>query len=239
MARPYIILNGIHSNEVEGLIISTLPPISKPLIRTNIEEIDGRDGDIVTVLGYSAYDKEFEISLSYDYDIDEVIKYFDSSGTVIFSNEDDKYYKYQIIEQIDFTKLINFKTAKVTMHVQPFKYSVAEHEKTFDLGGKSGAVEVSNHGNIYSRPTLTITGTGAINVSINGNQVLLVELSENPETIVIDTEEMNAYDPQTKVYKNRNVAGDYDKIILNIGKNSISFTGAVNEFKISNFSRWI
>ena len=119
----YIILNDVNSNTIQGLLIQNLPPITKPKIRTNIEEIDGRDGDIITKLGYSAYDKEFDIGLYGNYDVDQVISYFNSEGTVIFSNEDDKFYKYTIIEQIDFERLIRFKTAKVKMHVQPFKYS--------------------------------------------------------------------------------------------------------------------
>ena len=130
--RNYIILNGVNSNTITGLLISTLPPITKPKIRTQKEEIDGRDGDIVTKLGYSAYDKEFTIGLYGDFDINEVISYFNSEGTVVFSNEDDKYYNYQILEQIDFEKLIRFKTAKVRMHVQPFKYPTEEEQIQVD-----------------------------------------------------------------------------------------------------------
>ena len=85
-----IILNGISNTEINGLIIQSLSPIAKPKIRTQIEEIDGRDGDIVTKLGYGAYDKEINIGLSYNYDVDEIIKYFDSEGTVTFSNEPNK-----------------------------------------------------------------------------------------------------------------------------------------------------
>lgn len=120
----YIILNGLKSTMIKGLLIQTLPPISKPLKRTLIEEIDGRDGDIVTELGYSAYDKEITIGLHGEYDVDEVIAFFDSKGTVTFSNEPDKYYNYEIIEQIDLERLIRFKTATVTFHMQPFKYSL-------------------------------------------------------------------------------------------------------------------
>lgn len=119
----YIVLNGINSTTVKGLLIQALPPISKPLMRTSVETIDGRDGDIVTRLGYSAYDKEISIGLHGDFDVDDAIKYFDSEGDVVFSNEPDKFYKYQILEQIDFERLIRFRTAKVKFHVQPFKYS--------------------------------------------------------------------------------------------------------------------
>ena len=133
--RNYIILNGKNSNEINGLLIQELPPISKPLIRTEVEEIDGRDGDIVTPLGYSAYDKEFTIGLYNDFDINEVAAYFNSEGTVTFSNEPDKYYYYQITAQIDFERLVRYRTATVTMHCQPFKYSATEQPITEDVSG--------------------------------------------------------------------------------------------------------
>lgn len=122
----YCILNGVKSTTIKGLLIQSLPPISKPLMRTSVEQIDGRDGDIVTKLGYSAYDKPMSIGLFGDYNVDEVIQFFNSEGTVTFSNEPDKYYNYEIIEQIDFAKLIKFKTATVKFHVQPFKYSAVD-----------------------------------------------------------------------------------------------------------------
>lgn len=119
----YIVLNGMKSTLIKGLLISELPPITKPLIRTKTEEIDGRDGDIVTKLGYAAYDKKMSIGLYGDYDIDEVIEYFNSSGEVLFSNEPDKIYRYQINNAIDFDRLLRFRTATVVFHIQPFKYS--------------------------------------------------------------------------------------------------------------------
>jgi predicted phage tail component-like protein len=129
----YCILNGIKSTLIKGLLIQSLPPISKPLMRTEIEEIDGRDGDVVTRLGYSAYDKAMTIGLFGDFDIDEVIQFFDSEGTVIFSNEPDKFYNYKILDQIDFERLLRFKTATVTFHVQPFKYSAVDDYFRFSI----------------------------------------------------------------------------------------------------------
>lgn len=130
--RNYIILNNQNSNTISGLIIQELPAISKPAQRTQIETIDGRDGDIVTPLGYAAYDKTFTIGLYGNFDINEVIAYFATKGTVIFSNEPDKYYYYQIVDQIDYERLVRYRVATVTMHVQPFKYSATEGTITVD-----------------------------------------------------------------------------------------------------------
>lgn len=129
---PYIILNGVSSKTINGLLIQNLPPISKPQMRTNIEEIDGRDGDIITDLGYAAYDKTFEIGITDKSVVDQVIGFLNSEGTVTFSNEPSMVYEYKIINQIDFNKLIRFKTASITMHVQPFKKCLTEKELTFN-----------------------------------------------------------------------------------------------------------
>ena len=126
----YCILNGVKSSSIKGLLIQSLPAISKPLMRTQIDEIDGRDGDIVTKLGYSAYEKEMSIGLFGDYNIDDIIQFFDSEGEVTFSNEPDKYYNYQIIEQIDFDRLLRYRTATVKFHCQPFKYATVDRKFT-------------------------------------------------------------------------------------------------------------
>lgn len=128
----YIVINDKKSTEISGLLISSLPPITKPKMRTSSEEIDGRDGDFITKLGYSAYDKEIEIGLYGDYDVDEVLRYFDSEGTIIFSNEPDKYYKFTQTDSIDLERLLRFKKAKVKFHVQPFKYSSVDDAQVFN-----------------------------------------------------------------------------------------------------------
>lgn len=235
--RPYIIINGVNSETVKGLLISALPPISKPKVRVTLEEIDGRDGDTATVLGYAAYDKPISIGLCGDYDIDAVIKYFDSSGKVIFSNEADKYYNFAIYDAIDFNKLIRYKTATVNMHVQPFKYSAEEVEKSFNISGESNIITVRNNGNIYAKPTITLTGSGAAELYI-GAARLGINLTEVNETIIIDVQGMNAYDLDGN-FKNREVVGDYDALRLDSGVNNITINGNVTNFKINNYSRWI
>lgn len=240
MALPYLIINGVSSKNINGLLIQSLPPISKPKIRTSVEEIDGRDGDIVTTLGYAAYDKPISIGLKGDYNVDDVIEYFNGSGQVIFSNELDKYYNFAIYDTIDFNRLIRFKTATLNMHVQPFKYSVDEPpiNWTNTTSTTIATIPVRNTGNIYSKPILTITGSGTVNVYIDNTQILELALSAAGETIIIDVEGMNATDTDGN-YLNRQVTGDYDNLIFKVGFNSLRVTGTLTSITVDKYSRWI
>lgn len=351
----YIELNGEKSTSVKGLIIQSLPPISKPKMRTSIETIDGRDGDIVTRLGYSAYDKEVSIGLHGDFDIDDAIAFFDSDGEVVFGNEPDKYYRYQILDQIDFERLIRFRTAKVKMHVQPFKYDSVD--RTFDIvnqfmhvedstatkfgitvtssGGsirvsgratsdvdmevpvermplsgsytltasasgsaagcalrliegspsrsfgdsymelknngdstiiatadaeydalwldiKAGTsvnftlgvtmasdsfdrIALTNRGNVVSRPTVTVYGSGNVELAVNAVTVLSFSIESG--SITVDAEEMNAY--RGNELMNRHVTGDYADLALKVGENVLSWSGDVTGIRVEDFSRWL
>lgn len=355
----YIEFNGEKSTSVNGLIIQSLPPITKPKVRTSTETIDGRDGDIITKLGYSAYNKEVSIGLHGDFDIDDAIAFFDSDGEVIFSNEPDKYYRYQILDQIDFKRLVRFRTATVKMHVQPFKYDAVD--RTFDIvnqflhvedstatkfgitvtssdgnirvagmatsdvdievpiesmslsgsytltasasgiaagcalrlidgspsndrsfGGsymelKSDGdstmtatadsdaeydalwldinagtsvdftlsvtmssdsfnqIALTNRGNVASRPTVTVYGSGNVEIAINA--VTVLSFSIEGGSITIDAEEMNAYHGDALM--NRHVTGDYADLRLNVGENVISWRGDVTAIRVEDFSRWL
>lgn len=234
--RNYIELNGVNSQTIPGLLIQELPPITKPKMRTQIEEIDGKSGDIITELGYSAYDKSVSIGLYGDFDIDQIIQYFNSSGTVVFSNEPDKYYNYTILAQIDFNRLIRFRTATVKFHCQPFKYSQEDNSKTFAITNTSQNITIYNDGNIYSKPILTITGNGNIEIYLNEIQIFTIALG-NLDSIVIDTNNMEAY--LGNVLLNRIVIGNYDNFKLNVGKNIITWSGDISQIEIQNYSRWI
>ena len=194
--RPYIIINGKSSNEITGLMITSLPPITKPQMRVSAEEIDGRDGDIVTELGYSAYDKPIEIALVGNYDVDEVISYFNQSGIITFSNEPEKYYKFAQYDGIDYEKLIKYKTAKVNFHVQPYKYSTESNDAVFYSPTN---VTVTNAGNTNSRPSLAIQGSGDVEIAVNGSQALQIDLGDAKQAIIIDSDEMNAYGTKSNI----------------------------------------
>ncbi len=135
-------------------------------MRVRIDTIDGKDGSDTVNLGFEAYTKTVKIGLTKDYDIDNIISWFHGEGEIQFSNEPDKVYRVNVYEQIDFERLLRFKTANVKFYVQPFKYSATERTRTIDTNGIQ-SLEIRNAGNYYSKPLITLTGTGAITVSVN------------------------------------------------------------------------
>ena len=229
----YIIWKNKNSNEISGLLITELPPISKPKMRTSTTEIDGLDGDIVEYLGYKSYDKTISIGLTRNYDLNAIMSYFNGDGELILSNEPDKYYKAQIIDTIDYNKLINFKTAKVKFHVQPYKYLNSESSLILEINDET-SLNVENKGLEKSKPIITLYGSGTIQLLINNLSVCSVNIEED-EYITIDSEKEEAY--FGSVLKNRQMKGDFP--ILNSGINNVSWTGNLTKIEIQPKSRWL
>ena len=81
---------GISSTSFSGIVVNSLPPISKPSKRINKTQIEGRDGDIIEFLGYEAYDKTITITILEETNIDELINFYEElcSNYPIISIED-------------------------------------------------------------------------------------------------------------------------------------------------------
>lgn len=229
----YIIFKNIDSRNIKGLIISELPPITKPKMRVRIDTIDGKDGSETVNLGFEAYTKTVKIGLTRGYDIDNIIAWLHGEGDIQFSNEPDKVYRVKVHDAIDFERLLRFRTADVKFYTQPFKYSATERTKILQVAGLSTA-EIRNAGNYFSKPIIKITGTGTINISVNGVQKCVLNLGTN-ESITLDADKQEAYAGNT--LKNRQMDGEF--ITLEVGKNTITWTGDISSIEITHYSRWI
>lgn len=230
--RDYIIFKNIKSSSLEGLMICELPPITKPEMRTSIIEIDGKDGDIIEELGYASYQKTLQIGLTRNFDINQIIKYFSGSGDLVLSNEPDKVYKATIYSKVDYEKLLRFKTAEVEFHVQPYKYLLNEAPFELNITNET-ELKVSNVGLEKSKPIITLYGEGEIQISINGSDIFSINIDD--EYVVVNSIEEEAY--KENVLKNRNMLGEFP--VLEIGINTIKWTGNLKKIIIEPKSRWI
>ena len=95
------------------------------------------------------------------------------TGTIVFSNEPDKYYKYKIIEQIDYEKLLEFKTASVRLHCQPFKYPLEEEPLEIEYEYVNGEGETITLDNTEEDIKMSIDPKGNTKQdTTNGNNLI-------------------------------------------------------------------
>jgi len=228
----YIVFKDKCSKHIKGLLICELPPITKPKMRTSITKIDGKDGDIIDELGYESYTKTISIGLTRNYDIDEVMSFFNGSGDLIMSNEPDKVYKVSILDNIDYERLVRFRTASVKFYTQPFKYLLNEPSFTFSITDET-SFKVSNQGLAESKPIITLYGSGDVTIAINGLDVFTINIDD--EYVTIDSIEEEAY--KDSELKNRKMTGDFPT--LKSGINTISWTGTLTKIIVNPKSRWL
>ena len=231
----YIIWNNKDSRDIKGLLISELPPITKPNMRVKETVIDGVDGSIIEELGYESYDKTIAIGLKIGADIDKIMEFFTGNGEIVFSNEPERYYIARIIKSIDFARLLRFRVATVTFRVQPFKYNRVEVNRQATSERTSMIVE--NIGNHTAKPLITITGSGTVELSVNGEPLFTYEFPEAENTVIIDSEKQDAYFNNIRNLRNRKMNGEFP--IFTKGNNTIAWNGAVEKIEIAKYSRWL
>lgn len=231
----YFIFNGIDSRKVTGLIVTSLPNIIKPAKKYTLTDIEGKNGDKIEVSGYAAYDIPISIGLTRDYDINEIMEWLDTDvpNKLILSSEPNMYYEAQIIAQIDFKRLLRFRTADIIFHVQPFKYCLNEQEDVLEVNSET-SLTVYNKGNYKSEPVITIEGSGKIELFVNGKATCTYTFTENENKVVLDSEQQDAY--LDGIYKNRNMTGNF--IELKVGENVISWSGDLTKISVNPRSRW-
>ena len=228
-----VIFKGIDSSLIKGLVICELPPITKAKMRVQETVIDGVDGSIIEELGYESYDKELKIGLKRDANIDEIMEYFNGEGNIVFSNEEDKYYRVKIIDQIDYERLVRFRTATVKFRTQPFKYLYGETYQKFI--NPTGTLIALNEGNQKSKPIVKIIGSGTVEFRLEGKTIFNYTFPQGETEVTIDSEKEDAY--LGTVLKNRNMIGEFP--IFEKGRNQITLIGAVTELTVIANSRWL
>ncbi|MGN1044321.1 MAG: distal tail protein Dit [Acutalibacteraceae bacterium] len=231
----YIIWKGQDSRNLKGLLISELPHIVRPATRVQVVEIEGRDGDVSDNIGYAAYDKLVKIGLYDNYDVDRISHFFSGTGKVIFSNEPDKYYESEITEQIDFERLVRFRTAVVKFHTQPFKYLVDEKPVETEINDEIKEIKVMNVGFEESKPIITLTGKDTVEISVNGYAQFQVNIDDG--YITVNSKLQECYKDNTYNLKNHNMGGEFP--VLQPGENTVTWTGNLTKIKVELESRWL
>lgn len=207
-----------------GIIVQELPSIIRPKMRTETIVIDGRDGEIINNLGYEAYDKSILIGIKSNQYINNINPWLVGSGDLILSDEPTMIYKASVVDAIELSRLIDYKTANIKFRVHPFKY-LKDELVTENL-------TVTNQGNVTSLPLITITGSGVVHLLINGYETCILTIDGY---LTLDSEKQEAY--KAGVLKNRQMTGSFPSFLP--GQNVISTMGTVTKIETLVRSRYI
>ena len=225
--QSYFIFKGIKSTE-KGIIINKMPELVKPEKNVEVIEVPGRSGNLhIDSETYKPYLIQIECTLLNIENLREVMSWLDGKGNLILSNSPDKFYEAYIMNQIDFTSIVNkIHTFPLQLEIQPFAKSNEVYVKKYRELQKFN-FNISNS-TAKIKPNIKITGTGKINLNIN-NQIIIINLTEN-ETIEIDCELQMAYFENKN--KNNKILGDLSKIYLSSGINKVEIIGKYTEIEI-------
>lgn len=224
-----ITFKGITSDSLD-VVVNKLPTFIKPQRKTEIIQIEGKDGAEVIEYGYAPYTLSVKITLMDVSRLDDVIAWLDGEGILISSEDELRCVTARVISDIDYTRLITLKEAKVDFFVKdPFRYLVNDIPQTISTFPNM----ITNSGTVYSKPLLNIVGSGSVSITINGTT-----FSYNfplGESVTIDCETMDAtYNGQLR---NQYMNGYFPK--LNVGSNAVDKTGTVISIKFERYSRWL
>ena len=215
-----------------GILISAPPQRVRPERRVTEIEIPGRHGVLTQDEGiYEAYTLSMECSTRGSERLGEIVAWLDGAGELTLSTEPDKVYQASIYNKIAISDVIYlYNSFLLQFKVQPFKYSVNQMDELVELAAPS---KVLNRGTIYSQPILTVYGSGDITLNINGEDFPLYGVQES---ITIDSERMEVY----KGMANQNSKfGGAAFPRLEVGENTVSWTGNVTKVEIQPKWRWL
>lgn len=227
---PYFIYNGIDSR-IMGVIVTAMPPTVRAAQRVESVKVPGRDGSLHETDGsYDNYTKTMECAIKNRQKIDDIAAWLTGSGEIIFSSEPDKVYRVTISNTISIAQMMRtFQKFQVSFDTYPFKYSVNRFDEALEL--EKPAV-ILGKGTVYSQPVITVYGSGAVTLTINGADYPL----DNVDGYVTINSEIEECYKDAINMNNIFSADEFPR--LEPGENTISWTGEVEKIEIQPNWRW-
>ena len=217
-----------------GIHVLEQPPLTLPNERATFVDVPGRSGSLTVLEGDAVYDDLVLTAQCMVENLEryeEIASYLRGSGHVTFANRPEGYYEARIVNQIPFEKILRgnpHRTFTVNFRCKPFWY--AESAPAITVTQSSSFV--TNPGNVYAEPVITVYGSGTITLMVG---MSISDLSGIAGSITLDTPLMEAYSGVTSM--NSAMSGEFP--VLLPGANAISWTGNVSKVVIEPHWRYL
>ena len=226
----FIIFRGFNTKGI--FLIEELPIAPSAKEKKTLIEIDGRHGFLTdNQEAYQSIEISVELKLYNKNDIQKVRNVFRGSGNLILSNQEDRYYKATVINQVEFERVIRENhSVIVTFKLQPHAYELKDNTITLT----TSPYTLTNNTNATAQPEIIIYGTGTAILIIGDETVHIKNINDH---IILDYELQEAYRITNGSPSNANtdVSCDYDEIQM--GTTKIEWSGSgITGIKIN--PRW-
>jgi len=227
---------GKNSYSDYGIIISKRPSLPSPKRRVSYIDIPGRDSNLRYDEGtYEDITITVECTVKGNNileQLDNIKAWLFSAGEsdLIFSFQDDKKYRAQVVNAIDFKQVFKYTSVfPIIFNCRPFKYAVQNNIFTIIQNGTS----IINPGTLKSEPIISVYGSGKVSIKVNETTVTLNDITGK---IILDSVLQDAYNDGGDNL-NSKVNGEF--ITLKTGSNKFEWTGSVSKIEVVPNWRWL
>lgn len=215
---------------VHGIRVTRQPEITRAQERVTFVTVPGRSGSLTVLEGPDVYDDlqlSVECVIPSTSQLDTILGWLRGAGTVTFANRPGGYYNARIVNQIPLEKILRgnpYRRFTLNFRCEPFFYISGVSDITLTQGAS-----VTNPGNVFSEPKLTMWVTGDATVTVGA---MVFTLSGLSGSIVVD----GALKEVSKgvLPCNNKMEGDFPHLAPGI--NQVSWTGGITTLVIT--PRW-
>ena len=219
--------NGVRCTE-HGIHVTEQPSIIRPSERVTFTNVPGRNGALTTLEGDDVYD-DFILPISCTVSdisrLPDICAWLKGAGKLKLAARSGGFYYARLANQIELTKVLrNHENRVFTLNFRckPFLYVDQVEPITLTASGTF----ITNPGNVFSEPIITVSGSGEITLIVG---MTIVELSDVDGEITIDSTLQEAYSGYTSM--NNCMSGDFPT--LPPGSSTISWTGNVTYLTVT------
>lgn len=187
--------------------------------------IEGKDGTDFYEIGYTNVEKDLELQILDVSNVDSIMQWLNGSGILKFQGRETIARFYG---GFDVNRFVSLKKAVVSYIRKPF------WTKADDFYVPVTTI-VINEGNIYSKPIIKITGTGTIDITVNGNRFTYIFDTE--PYVEIDCEEMTEKYNGLSMSRHISMGLEYPK--LKVGANTVTLHSGSATVEMKRKDRWL
>ena len=220
-----------------GVIVTEQVSYARPAEKVDQVQVPGRAGLLTLATGSCWEPVTYApvCALKPGADREKVYAWLRGSGEVVFGSMPGFGFDARLVNQIDFRQVFEaagaYGTFSPVFSCQPLRHQVPEEGKITCTNGK----QLTNPGNVASRPRITVKGTGTVTLSIAGQAIQLTDGG------IVDSEAEDCFDLDAMSLANGRMTGDFPT--LPVGTSYINWSAgtgsSVSSVVVEPRWRWV